>query len=52
MVIIEAPSMIYLHSHVIHSRVSQELQSLKARGNSHRDVLEISFDSSTLHHIR
>ncbi|MGX6446340.1 ATP-binding protein [Neobacillus sp. K501] len=29
----------------------QELDSLRERGNSHRDVLEMSFDSSTLHHI-
>lgn len=50
-VLIETISMLYLHNHVIHSRVSQELQSLKARGNSHRDVLEISYDDSTLHHI-
>ncbi|WP_205603496.1 sensor histidine kinase [Heyndrickxia shackletonii] len=50
-VLIEFISMLYLHDHVIHSRVSQELQSLQARGNSHRDVLEISYDTGTLHHI-
>ncbi|MBV7505295.1 HAMP domain-containing histidine kinase [Bacillus sp. sid0103] len=49
--IIETTSMVYLHRHVIHSRAMQELNSLKERGNSHRDVLEISSDPSTLHHI-
>ena len=46
--IIETTSMVYLHRHVIHSREMQELNSLKERGNSHRDVLEISSDPSTL----
>ena len=50
-VIIEMISMLYLHSNIIHSRVNQELQSLQARGNNHRDVLEISSDPSTVHHI-
>ncbi len=49
--LVEMISMLYLHSHVIQSRVSQELRSLQARGNNHRDVLEISSDPSTLHHI-
>lgn len=49
--IIETSSMLYLHRHVIESRAMQELNSLKDRGNSHRDVLEMSSDPSTLHHI-
>lgn len=49
--IIETSSMLYLHRHVIESRAMQELNSLKERGNSHRDVLEKSSDPSTLHHI-
>jgi two-component system, OmpR family, sensor histidine kinase ArlS len=49
--IIETSSMVYLHRHVIESRAMQELNSLKDRGNSHRDVLESSSDPSTLHHI-
>lgn len=49
--IIETSSMIYLHRNVIHSRVMQELNSLKERGNSHRAVLETSMNASTLHHI-
>ncbi|RFU67539.1 sensor histidine kinase [Peribacillus saganii] len=49
--LIESISMIFLHNNVVHSRIQQELESLKARGNSHRDVLEISTDPDTLHHI-
>lgn len=48
---IETFSMIFLHDHLVHSQIDQELQSLLARGNSHRDVLEISSDPGTLHHI-
>ncbi|MED3761168.1 HAMP domain-containing sensor histidine kinase [Peribacillus frigoritolerans] len=49
--LMETVSMIYLHNKVIHSRINQELESLKARGNSHRDVLEITYSDSTLKHI-
>lgn len=49
--IIETCSMLYLHRNVVHSLVHEELNSLIARGNSHRDVLEDSFDTTTLHHI-
>ncbi len=49
--IIETSSMMYLHRNVMHARVQQELDTLQERGNSHRDVLEISSDPSTLHHI-
>ncbi|OAH58630.1 histidine kinase [Domibacillus aminovorans] len=49
--LIESISMIILHSNMVHSRIDQELDSLKARGNSHRDVLEISLDPATLRHI-
>lgn len=48
---IEIFSMTYLHSNLVHSQVHQELQSLQARGNNHRDVLEINSDPATLHHI-
>ena len=51
LLVIETSSMVYLHRHVIESRAMQELNSLKERGNSHRDVLEISMYPSTLHHI-
>jgi len=49
--IIETTSMFYLHRHVIHSSAMQEINSLKERGNNHRDVLEISSEPATLHHI-
>ncbi|WP_286197352.1 HAMP domain-containing sensor histidine kinase [Bacillus sp. ISL-34] len=49
--LMETVSMVYLHNKVIHSRINQELESLKARGNSHRDVLEITYSGSTLQHI-
>ncbi|WP_226529736.1 sensor histidine kinase [Metabacillus niabensis] len=50
--IIEASSMFFLHRNVVHSLVNEELNALKLRGNSHRDVIEISYDESTLHHIK
>lgn len=50
--VIESSSMIFLHRNVIHSLVNEELEVLKSRGNSHRDVLEISYDEATLHHIQ
>lgn len=43
--------MTFLHKNVIHSLITEELETLKARGNSHRDVLENSFNPSTLQHI-
>ncbi|KKI88463.1 histidine kinase [Bacillus sp. SA1-12] len=49
--IIETCSMIFLHRNIVHSLVSDELDSLLARGNSHRDVLEMAPDKTTLHHI-
>ena len=49
--IIETVSMTFLHKNVIHSLITEELETLKARGNSHRDVLENSFNPSTLQHI-
>lgn len=48
---IESFSMIFLHENLVHSQVHQELQALQARGNNHREVLEISFDPATLNHI-
>ncbi|MEB1806077.1 MAG: HAMP domain-containing histidine kinase [Bacillaceae bacterium] len=49
--IIESVSMLFLHNNVVQSLVDEELHSLQARGNSHRDVLEMSFNHETLHHI-
>jgi two-component system, OmpR family, sensor histidine kinase ArlS len=50
-VLIETFSMMLLHNNLVHSQVHQELQSLQARGNSHRAILEISADTDNLHHI-
>jgi two-component system, OmpR family, sensor histidine kinase ArlS len=50
-VLIETFSMMFLHNNLVHSQVHQELQSLQARGNSHRAILEISADTANLHHI-
>ncbi|RSD25227.1 sensor histidine kinase [Mesobacillus subterraneus] len=41
----------YLHSSIIHSRIDEELVSLQTRGNNHRDILEISYNQETIHHI-
>ncbi|WP_059172842.1 HAMP domain-containing sensor histidine kinase [Bacillus sp. FJAT-27445] len=49
--VIESFSMMYLHRLVLRSNAMQQLNSLRERGNSHRDVLEISRDQATLHHI-
>lgn len=43
--------MVFLHQHVVESIVADELDTLKARGNNHRDVLETSFDKITIEHI-
>ncbi|WP_175638206.1 sensor histidine kinase [Metabacillus schmidteae] len=50
--IIEASSMFFLHRNVVHSLVNEELEALKSRGNSHSDVIEISYDEATLQHIK
>ncbi|MFE7061618.1 sensor histidine kinase [Sutcliffiella sp. NPDC057660] len=49
--IIETGSMLFLHQNVVQSLVDNELKSLLARGDSHRDVLEESFTNNTLQHI-
>lgn len=51
LLVIESVSMLVLHRHVVDSLVKEELDSLLARGNSHRDVLETSTTPDTLQHI-
>ncbi|MHC0038486.1 sensor histidine kinase [Pseudoneobacillus sp. C159] len=41
----------FLHASLVDSRVEEELSELQARGNSHRTVLEMNFDQSTINHI-
>ncbi|MCG1023239.1 sensor histidine kinase [Sutcliffiella horikoshii] len=51
LLIIESISMLVLHRHVVDSLVKEELNSLLARGNSHRDVLLTSITPDTIQHI-
>lgn len=41
----------FLHMEITESRVEEELQSLQARGNSHRAVLEKHLDQETIDHV-
>lgn len=41
----------FLHSSMVDSRIEEEMFALQARGNSHRDVLEKHFDTTTIHHV-
>lgn len=41
----------FLHKGITETRVEEELQSLQARGNSHRAVLEKHFDQETIDHV-
>lgn len=41
----------FLHMGVTETRVEEELQSLQARGNSHRAILEKHFDQETIDHV-
>ncbi|MCM3693390.1 sensor histidine kinase [Neobacillus niacini] len=50
--LIEIVSMTFLHRNLVHSRVHQELELLQNMGNSQRDILEISYDTHTLSHIK
>lgn len=40
-----------LYVTLVHSRIDEEFTQLLARGNNHRDVLEKSYDLSTLEHV-
>ncbi|MEK4029555.1 ATP-binding protein [Pseudobacillus sp. FSL P4-0506] len=51
MVMIQICLFFVLHTGLVESRVEEELDSLLARGNSHREVLEDSYSPKTLHHI-
>lgn len=49
--LIEVFSMTFLHRNLVHSRVQQEFDSLLAKGNTERAVLENNSDPHTLSHI-
>lgn len=48
---IETMMFFFLHATIVGSRVEEELAALRARGNSHRDVLEKHFDTNTISHV-
>ncbi|MGE7093464.1 ATP-binding protein [Lysinibacillus sp. NPDC048646] len=48
---IETFMMFFLHVSLTNSRVEEELDSLQARGNSHRAILEQNFNLETLSHV-
>ncbi|CAM3785625.1 sensor histidine kinase [Mesobacillus zeae] len=50
-ILIEGVLFYFLHSSIIHSRISEELAALQMRGNNHRDVLESAYGAETIHHI-
>lgn len=41
----------FLYTGLVDSRIDEELTELKARGESHRHVLEKSFDDTTIEHV-
>ncbi len=41
----------FLHNALVNSRIEEELSSLQARGNSHRDILAKHFDVNTISHV-
>ena len=49
--IIELPLYYFLYSGLVNSRIEEELSELKARGNSHRNVLEKNYDKATIKHV-
>lgn len=51
MLIIEIFLLYFLHENIIDTQIQEELSTLQARGNNHRDVLEESYRPETLHHI-
>ncbi|QDZ76817.1 sensor histidine kinase [Bacillus cereus] len=49
--LIESILFLLLYYGLVDTRVQEELKSLLARGNSHRDVLEKHFDNLTISHV-
>jgi signal transduction histidine kinase len=49
--LIEVGLFFYLYTGLAGIRISEELESLRLRGNSHREVLEKHHDSPTLSHV-
>lgn len=49
--IIESFFFLILYTNLVNHRVDEVMNSLLARGNSHRDVLRVHFDWPTLEHV-
>lgn len=49
--IMETFLFVILYTNVANERINEVMDSLLARGNMHRDVLEDKFDSTTLEHV-
>lgn len=49
--LIESILFFLLYYSLVNTRVQEEVKSLLARGNSHRDVLEKYFDNQTISHV-
>src|SRR5690625_7857824 len=49
--IIESFLFFILYTNLVNTRVDEVMESLLARGNTHRDVLEDHFDASTIDHV-
>ncbi|MFC0525443.1 sensor histidine kinase [Pontibacillus salicampi] len=49
--IVEGILFFFLYTNLANSRIEEVLDNLLTRGNSHRDVLEKSFNESTLNHV-
>lgn len=41
----------FLHEGIVDSRIDEELNTLQARGNSHRAILEKQYDDETINHV-
>ena len=48
---LEAFMFSYLHNSIVNARIDDELSSLQARGNSHRDILEKHFVEDSISHV-
>lgn len=49
--VMESILMVYLHRHIIHTRVEEEFSLLISNGANHRDVLAENFSETTINHI-
>ncbi|GAA0330616.1 HAMP domain-containing sensor histidine kinase [Bacillus carboniphilus] len=43
--------LVFLHESIVKTYIEEEMETLQARGNSHRDVLEEKFSEDTIGHV-